>query len=117
MHVTSSATPAGDDITPLEPQHGLNERIAQAGRDIAALQCRLDEALAALGHARRRGAADLARAGDYALQDLARDLLPFRDALEATLAVETADVAALRQGLELARRQLAAALGRHARPK
>lgn len=117
MHHGSIPTPAGGSAAPFPPPHAMQERIAQAGHDIATLQRRLAEALAALGQAQRRAAKDRAQAGTYALQEVARDLLPFRDALEAALAVQTADVSALRAGLELANRQLATALARHARPE
>lgn len=93
-------------------QPGIEERIAAAGQRIAALQRRLDEALAELAHARRRAAVELAHAGRYGHEDLARALLPFRDAIEAAATVPTRDAAALREGLELAQRQLATALAR-----
>ncbi|MGX9219962.1 nucleotide exchange factor GrpE [Massilia varians] len=91
---------------------GIEERIAATGRRIAALQRQLDGAMEELGHARRRATADLALAARYGHQDLALALLPFRDALEAALAVRTGDAAALREGLVLAGRQLDAALVR-----
>jgi molecular chaperone GrpE (heat shock protein) len=90
----------------------IEERIAAAGRRIAALQRRLDEALADLAHARRRAAVDLAQAGRYGHEDLARALLPLRDAIEAAATVPTRDAAALREGVELAQRKLVAALAR-----
>lgn len=93
-------------------QPGIEERIAAAGQRIAALQRRLDEALAELAHARRRAAVELAHADCYGHEDLARALLPFRDAIEAAATVPTCDAAALREGLELAQRQLATALAR-----
>lgn len=93
-------------------QGGIEERIAATGRRIEALQHQLDGAMAELGHARRRAAADLAQAARYGHQELAQDLLPFKDALEAALAVRTGDAAALRAGLVLAGRQLDAALAR-----
>lgn len=93
-------------------QPGLEERIAAAGQRIAALQRRLDEALDELAHARRRAAVEVAQASRYGHDDLAKALLPFRDAIEAAATVPTRDAAALREGLELAYRQLAAALAR-----
>ncbi|WP_169728068.1 hypothetical protein [Massilia alkalitolerans] len=44
---------------------GIEERIAAAGQRIAALQRRLDEALAELAHTRGRAAAGLAQAERY----------------------------------------------------
>lgn len=94
------------------PRHDVEERIAQAGARIAALQRELDAALAELVRARRRAETDCVAAATYGHAGLARALLPFRDALEAALAVRTGDAAALREGLVLADRQLAAALAR-----
>ncbi len=91
---------------------GIEERIAAAGQRIAALQRRLDQALADLRHARRRAAVELAQADRYGHADLARALLPLRDAIEAAASVPTRDAAALREGVELAQRQLAKALAR-----
>lgn len=93
-------------------QEGIEARIADTASRIAALQRELDAALAELVRARRRAAADLAVAAAYGHEGLARALLPLRDALEAALAVKTDDVAALREGLVLAGRQLDAALAR-----
>jgi len=98
-------------------QPGPVERIAAAGQRSAALRRQLDEALDDLAHARRRAAVELAHARRYGHADLARDLLPLRDAIEAAATVRTRDAAALREGLELAYRQLAAALARHAPDK
>jgi len=95
-----------------ERQPGIEERIAAAGRRIADLQRRLDTALAELAHARRRAGLELEAAGRYGHADLARSLLPLRDALDAAAQVETRDAAALREGLALAGRQLATALER-----
>ena len=94
------------------PRQDVEERIAQAGNRIAVLQRELDAALAELVRARRRAEADCASAATYGHAGLARALLPFRDALEAALAVRTDDATALREGLVLADRQLAAALAR-----
>lgn len=106
-----------DILQPRPPERdpagrSIEERISAAGRRIAALQRRLDEALAELASARRRAALDLAQAGRYGHEDLARELLPFRDALEAAATVPTRDAAALREGVELAQRRLVAALAR-----
>jgi len=94
------------------PPQDLEERIAQAGCRIAALQRELGAALAELVRAQRRAETDRVSAATYGHAGLARALLPFRDALEAALAVRTDDAAALREGLVLADRQLAAALAR-----
>jgi len=115
MHFTGafhrSDTAAGAR-TPSASGDDFEERIAATGRQRAALQRRLDGAIADLGQARRRAATDLSNATLYGHQDLTQALLPFKDALEAALAVRTDDAAALREGLVLAARQLDAALAR-----
>ncbi|SFD22137.1 nucleotide exchange factor GrpE [Massilia yuzhufengensis] len=111
--IHDTAPPEPGRMPPATPE-GIEQGLARSGREIAALQERLDQAQAEVGHARRRAAADVALARSYALRDMALDLLPLRDALEAALAIRTADAAALRAGLELACRQFAAALARHA---
>ena len=93
-------------------RQGLEARIAATGSRIAALQRQLEEALAEAGHARRRAAIELAQARSVGHRELALALLPFRDALEAALTIRTDDAPALRAGLELASRQLDAALER-----
>ncbi|BDT59808.1 hypothetical protein MasN3_33020 [Massilia varians] len=79
---------------------GIEERIAAAGQRIAALQRRLDDALADLAQARRRAAAELAQAERCGRQDPAGGLLALGDA------------APLRESVELAQRQLAKAVAR-----
>ena len=58
---------------------------------------------------RKQGANDLARAHKYAIERFAGDLLPVKDALESTLAAKDASTEALRDGVELTLKQLAAA--------
>ncbi len=75
------------DTAPREPRRmppatpeNIEQGLARSGREIAALQDRLDQAQAEVGHARRRAAADVALARSYALRDMALDLLAFYSA-------------------------------------
>ena len=58
---------------------------------------------------RKRAEVDLANAHKYAIDRFAQELLPVFDALDAALAVPSATVQSLRDGVELTRKQLTAA--------
>jgi molecular chaperone GrpE len=58
---------------------------------------------------RRRAQEDIARAGKFAIEKFAGELLAVKDSLEAALASENQDAAALHGGVELTLRQLIAA--------
>jgi molecular chaperone GrpE len=57
---------------------------------------------------RKRAQIDVANAHKYATETFATDLLQVKDSLEATLAADKATLEALRNGVELTLRQLAA---------
>lgn len=58
---------------------------------------------------RRRAQDDIAKAGKFAVEKFASELLAVKDSLEAALANENQDAAALRAGVELTLKQLAGA--------
>ena len=58
---------------------------------------------------RRRAQEDIAKAGKFAAEKFAGELLAVKDSLEAALATQEQDTAALRSGVELTLRQLIAA--------
>jgi molecular chaperone GrpE len=58
---------------------------------------------------RRRAQDDIAKAGKFAAEKFAGELLAVKDSLEAALANQEQDAAALRSGVELTLRQLIAA--------
>ncbi|MBI5786842.1 MAG: nucleotide exchange factor GrpE [Rhodocyclales bacterium] len=58
---------------------------------------------------RRRAQEDIAKAGKFAAEKFAAELLAVKDSLEAALATQEQDSAALRSGVELTLRQLVAA--------
>lgn len=88
----------------------MAERLEELNDGMAALETAIRSAVAEADHARHRAEADLARASRYGIEEFARDLLPFKDALEAALAVDTSDANALRTGLELSLKLLQTAL-------
>ena len=61
---------------------------------------------------RKQAAVDIGRAHKYAIDRFAGDLLPVKDALESSLAVENAPSEALRAGVELTLKELEAAFGK-----
>lgn len=58
---------------------------------------------------RRRAQEDIAKAGKFAAEKFAGELLAVKDSLEAALVTQEQDTAALRSGVELTLRQLIAA--------
>jgi molecular chaperone GrpE len=58
---------------------------------------------------RRRAQEDIAKAGKFAAEKFAGEMLAVKDSLEAALATQEQDTAALRSGVELTLRQLVAA--------
>lgn len=80
---------------------------------IAALHLAVRSAVADAEYARQRAQADLAHAYKFGIEGFAKALLPFKDALEMALTVETKDVDALKVGLELSLRQLQATFEKH----
>ncbi len=61
---------------------------------------------------RKRAHIEVANAHKYAIESFAQELLPVKDSLEAALAADTATVDAIRSGVELTLKQLAAVFER-----
>ena len=83
--------------------------LAKAQAEIAQLKDAWLRARAETENVRRQGQADVARAHKYAIETFAKELLPVRDALEQTLATESASPEQLREGVELTLKSLTAA--------
>ena len=66
-------------------------------------------ARAEMDNVRRRAQDDIAKAGKFAAEKFASEMLAVKDSLEAALASPDQDVAALRAGVELTLKQLVAA--------
>ena len=119
---TAPATPStADEMPGLEGAAEPNP--ADPAPDVGALLRRAEDeaaefkdgwlrARADLENVRRQAANDLARAHKYAIEKFAQDLLAVKDALESTLAAGNAAPDALRAGVELTLKQLAAAFER-----
>jgi molecular chaperone GrpE len=107
----SSEYPATNDPSPATP--GLAELLDKA--ETAAREHR-DAWLRAKAEAdniRKRAQSDLASAHKYALENIAAELVPVRDSLEAALAVQNTTLEALRSGVELTLKQLTAAFEKY----
>jgi len=117
--------PPGDASPPTltgrsEPEYVGEPRPADPAPDIAALLRKAEDEVADLRDAwlraradienvRKQSASEIARARKFAIENFAEDLLPVRDALEATLATGAAAPEALKAGVQLTLKQLAAA--------
>lgn len=91
----------------------LAHRLEEANARSQQLEILVRNALADARHARQRADADLLNAHKFAIEDFAKSLLPFKDALETALVVDTTDIKAMQAGLELSLRQLQAAFERN----
>jgi molecular chaperone GrpE len=95
-------------ITVSEVEKQLDEALAKANANYD-LYLR---AKAETDNVRRRAAEDVARAHKFAIESFAESLVPVMDSLDHALANPGAGEQALREGVELIRRQLVAAFER-----
>ncbi|TAN06432.1 MAG: nucleotide exchange factor GrpE [Rhodanobacteraceae bacterium] len=79
----------------------LTRQLAEAEANLAGMHDTLLRERADLENQRKRMQRDLEQSLKFANEKLLRDLLPVYDGLESGLAVETADVAVMREGLSL----------------
>jgi molecular chaperone GrpE len=123
--VAAPETAHGEESLPVAVESPAAEIVANApagepAPDIAALLKKVEDEAAELRDAwlraradvenlRKQSAVDVARAHKFAIERFGGDLLAVKDALESTLAAEGATSEALRAGVELTLKQLAAA--------
>ncbi len=84
----------------------LTRQLAEAETNLAGMRDTVLRERADLDNQRKRMQRDLEQSLKFANEKLLRDLLPVYDGLESGLAVETADVAAMREGLSLTLKSL-----------
>jgi molecular chaperone GrpE len=84
----------------------LSRQLAEAETNLAGMRETLLRERADLENQRKRMQRDLEQSLKFANEKLLRDLLPVYDGLESGLAVETADVVAMREGLSLTLKSL-----------
>lgn len=97
------------DPAPADPAPDLIDLLKSAENEAAEMKDAWLRARADVENIRKQGANDVARAHKYAIERFAGELLPVKDALESTLAAGDAAPEALRDGVELTLKQLAAA--------
>jgi molecular chaperone GrpE len=98
------------DPAPADPAPDLADVLKKAETEAADLRDAWLRAKAETENVRRMGQTDVARAHKYAIERFAAELLPVRDALEQTLAIEDVSPEQLREGVELTLKTLGAAL-------
>ena len=91
----------------------LQSALAEAELKAAEYYDALLRAKAETENARRRSVDDVAKAHKFGIENFAEAMLPVMDSLVAALADSTSDVTKLREGVELTRKQLQAALKRN----
>jgi molecular chaperone GrpE len=94
---------------PADPAPDIDALLKKAEVEAAELKDAWLRARADVENIRKQSANDVARAHKYAIERFAGELLAVKDALESTLAAKDAAPEALRDGVELTLKQLAAA--------
>ncbi|MEO8747344.1 MAG: nucleotide exchange factor GrpE [Rhodanobacter sp.] len=84
----------------------LRRELAEAQAKVAEFRDTMLRERAELENQRRRQQRDMEQARRYANEKLLNDLLPIYDGLERGLAIETADVAGVREGIGLTLKEL-----------
>ena len=105
----SPAQDAIPDAGPADPAPDIAALLKKAEDEASQLKDAWLRARADIENLRKQGANDVARAHKYAIEKFAGELLQVKDALESTLAAKDAAPDALRAGVELTLKQLAAA--------
>jgi molecular chaperone GrpE len=115
-----AAAIASEEVQPPEEKteepsiEELTRRLAEAERKAEGHRNELLRARAELDNVRKRAARDVESAHKYSLERFVNELLPVKDSLELGMAAATqsADIASLREGVELTLKMFAAALGK-----
>lgn len=100
----TGAQPGGESS--LEELESLTAQLAEAERSVAEMRDTLLRERAEIENQRRRLQRELEQARRFANERVLSDLLPVCDGLEQGLAVQTDDVAPLREGMQLTLKSL-----------
>jgi molecular chaperone GrpE len=103
----------GEGATHATDAGALEASLAAAEAKAAEYYDGMLRARAETDNARRRATEDVAKAHKFGIEKFAEAMLPVIDSLTAALADPTTDVAKLREGVELTRKQLVGALERN----
>jgi len=107
-------TKGADDAESAQPDLSadLAAQLEQARAEAAAMRDGWLRAKAEADNTRKQAQADIAKAHKYAVERFAEDLLPVKDALEQTLAVDRVSLETLTAGAELTLKALRTAFDR-----
>lgn len=102
--LAGAAHAAGQESVETSPT--LVEQLAAAEARVAEAHEQFLRARAEGENIRRRAQEDVSKAHKFAIESFAENLLPVMDSLQAALADQSADIAKVREGVELTLRQL-----------
>lgn len=97
------------EATPKEAEPTLEDLLGKAESKAAEMQDAFLRAKAETENIRRRAQEDVAKAHKFAVESFAEAMVTVKDSLEMALAVETASVESLKEGVEMTLKQLSAA--------
>lgn len=98
---------------PAAADAGLEAQLSATEAKLAEMHDAFMRAKADAENIRRRAQEDVSKAHKFAVESFAEALLPVRDSLEMALKVESGDVAAIKEGVEMTLKQLTAAFERN----
>ena len=104
-----AATDRVGGAAPADPAPDIPDLLEKAKAEAAELRDAWLRARADMENIRKQAVTDVARAHKYGIERFAGELLAVKDSLESSLAAENATPEALRAGVELTLKQLAAA--------
>lgn len=102
-----------EENAPAPAGSSLEEKLAEAEAKAKELQDAYLRAKAESENVRRRAQEDVARAHKFAIENFAEALVPVKDSLEMALKLDTPSPEALKEGVEMTLKQLAAAFDRN----
>lgn len=106
-HLPEDAQAEGGDSVPASAEvEALRKELAEAQAKVAEFRDTMLRERAELENQRRRQQRDMEQARRYANEKLLSELLPVYDGLERGLAIETDDVAGMREGIGLTLKEL-----------
>ncbi len=106
---TDEAAEAPPEASRGDPASDIAALLKRAEDEAIELKDAWLRARAEIENVRKQAQNDVSKAYKYAIEKFAAEMLPVKDALETTLATETTAPEALRSGVELTLKQLAAA--------
>ncbi len=92
---------------------GMEELLKQAELAVQEHRDAWLRARAEADNVRKRAQLDIANAHKYAIENFSTDLLAVKDSLESALAVETATIESMKDGVELTLKQLASVFAKY----